>query len=274
MSDSSKAAVARLSRKRLKDQIDRLTDHPSGLVDLGYALVGPGSPADEQVCDACQASLPEYIEAELNGEPVRRQFPDVARHLDLCPRCGETYVDLLELALATEAATLPILAEKPAFDLSFLPSLKPAEQLRQFTESLTEQILSRWHPEALADLPTAISAFFRKLDQLGPRFQLHPQPASVLGFGTRLPPALESVAAAHAATTAIAQALSQEKLADELSASRPSQELQKQARSAARGVGMRSRDAKRWAEVYTAEIQAQDVEFLALAQKLREEKTD
>ncbi len=68
-------------------------------------------------CDACQAGLPEFIEAELNNRPG----PDyhlIRYHLDLCPACAATYLDLLEIALLVEKGPLP--RRSLALDLSFL----------------------------------------------------------------------------------------------------------------------------------------------------------
>ena len=80
MPDNPKAAGDGSPLEGLQDHVKRLADHPSGVVDLAYALTEPLSLNDEQACVACQQSLPEYVEAELNGQPVRRLFPIMARH--------------------------------------------------------------------------------------------------------------------------------------------------------------------------------------------------
>ncbi len=253
---------------RLQGQIEHLPDHPSGLVELGHALAGQLGADKEEGCAACQEALPDYIEAELSGQPARRLHPDLARHLDLCPDCEEVYVDLLEIALEAEAEPLPVPVPLSAPDFSFLPSLTPAERMRQVVEPLVEEMLRRLDPGSVADLPAASRAFFQRLDELGTGAQIQPGLAHALAFGPDLPPALRSLAAAYTATVEIVRALPIEKLETELSSSRPSPVLRKHAYSAMRELGMGRREAKRWAEMYAAQAQDQAADFLDLARHI------
>ena len=95
------------------------------LEDQGHALASPvlfahailGTAAPLSTCQACRETLPEQIEAELNGRPGPA-FRAVRRHLDLCPDCTAVYLDLLEIALLVEEGPLPRLSL--VVDLSFL----------------------------------------------------------------------------------------------------------------------------------------------------------
>lgn len=90
---------------KLQTQAARLIQagYNAGWLSLACAVV-EGSLAHD--CEACQASLPDYIEAELNR--TTNVPSTVRRHLDCCPTCTATYLDLLEIALLTEENRLPV----------------------------------------------------------------------------------------------------------------------------------------------------------------------
>jgi len=152
------------------------------------------------------------------------------------------------------------------FDLSFLPPLSLTEQMRRVVEALAEGLVHRLTPEVLPDLPATNRAFFHRLSELGTDFQLRPRPEFALAFGPDLPPALQTVAAVYIATDRALRALSVEELSAELSGARPPRALQKQARSAARAMGLRRKEARRWADQYVALAQKHAADLLAMAQ--------
>lgn len=268
MPESPKAAKNRSPLQHLQLQVDRLPVRPSGLLELGHALAGQSDPVTERECNPYQRALPDYVEAEVNGQPVRRLFPDMARHLELCPNCGQVYVDLLGLALEAEAKPLPIPSSAPMLDLSFLPSLTPAERICQVIEPLAKEILRRLDPKLLADLPAAGRALCQRLGELGIGLQIRPGSAPALGFGAELPPAFQSLVAVCVATVQVIQTLSTEELETELASARPSDVLRKHAHSAAREVGMGRREANRWAELYVAQAQTHAAALVALARQM------
>jgi hypothetical protein len=55
-------------------------------------LLGPGEP--EVLCDECFDRLDEYVELELQGEPVDDRLPGLRAHLEGCPACREDYESL------------------------------------------------------------------------------------------------------------------------------------------------------------------------------------
>ena len=261
--------------EQLQAQLDRLPARPSGLLELGHALASEPGPGEEQHCAACQEALPDYVEAELNGQPTRRLFPNVARHLDACLACGEAYVGLLEVALQAEAEPLAVPTSTPDLDLSFLPSLTPTAILHQFVEMLTEELVRSLNPEALGDLPALSRGFFHKLDELGANLHLQPASTLALGFGADLSPALRSLVAAYNATETILHTLSIEELAEELGGPRRPRTVERQARSSVRATGLGRGESKKWAEQYVVLAQAHAMEFLTLARQIAEnERSD
>lgn len=110
--------------RRLADQVKHL-EHKyfdAAAIHFAHAVLNTGYTLLD--CDACQAALPEQIEAELNNRPG----PDYRRnrrHLDLCPVCSKVYLDLVEVALlAEEGLQPPGLRDRAVpVDLSFLEPL-------------------------------------------------------------------------------------------------------------------------------------------------------
>jgi predicted anti-sigma-YlaC factor YlaD len=58
-------------------------------------LLGPSGP--ELLCDECFATLDEYVELELGGEPADERIPGMRSHLEGCPACREEYDSLRAL---------------------------------------------------------------------------------------------------------------------------------------------------------------------------------
>ncbi len=87
-----------------------------------------GMPDHYLSCDACQAWLPGYVDAEVGGLAGDLRYAPVRHHLLLCPSCEEAYLELLELALAEEEGRLPQPARYPDPDLSFLPEEEHADE--------------------------------------------------------------------------------------------------------------------------------------------------
>jgi hypothetical protein len=259
----------------LRSRLERLADHSSGLLDLGSALVEQAERREEQDCVALQDDLPDYVESELNGQPARRLYPEIARHLDLCPDCAEIYLALVEMALETEEAPLPLPGEAPALDLSFLPTTTVAEQVRELVESMTRELLRRLEPESVPNLPAAGQVFFQRIAESHVEYHVKRGPALALAFGPDLPPALQSTAAVYTATLDLIHQFSADELDKELSSARPSAVLQRRARAAARGMGMTRSEASRWAELYVAQARTQAHALMDLARQVaKEERSD
>ncbi len=253
---------------RLQHQIHRASNsqtnapHTNGLIDLAHALVGP-SPTAQLDCQTYQETLPDYIEAELNGQPVRRMFPALTRHLDTCPICGSMHVDLLEIARASETSPAPEIVQD--LDLTFLPSPSLTDQARQVVIALTQGILSQLNASLLSDLPDAANTLFKRIDGLTElhRFQMAPDFAQ--SFGAGLPPALQAIAATYTATERIIHTLTADQLEAELSGHGVPRTVEKLAHASARSAGMGGKKARQWAEQYATMAQAHAADLMALA---------
>jgi hypothetical protein len=96
------------------DEVDQ-TDKHNQAHRLAQALLAP---VDEADCMACLDALEEYITDQLAGADYASRWPAVARHLDSCVACAESYALLYETRLASHC--LPQPARIPVADLSFL----------------------------------------------------------------------------------------------------------------------------------------------------------
>ena len=56
---------------------------------------------DEELdCEQFFELVPQYVDAEIDGEEVNQRFPKVKRHLERCPECYDLYLGLRDAALA------------------------------------------------------------------------------------------------------------------------------------------------------------------------------
>lgn len=81
-------------------------------------------PDNQVACQECLATLPSYIEAELGGIADRVEYRFVKRHILMCAQCGETYLDLLHLAIFEQSGQLLNPDRFPRPDLSFLSGVR------------------------------------------------------------------------------------------------------------------------------------------------------
>lgn len=121
---------------------------PAALERLGNALWNPDEDAFSH--EQCRNSLPQYIFAEVMGEPVALRFPLVKQHLDHCDECGEEYAELLDTAWAEQRGTLMKPQSIPRPDLSFLPARESAfeERVLEWARNIVGHLL----PTGLAEL--------------------------------------------------------------------------------------------------------------------------
>ena len=116
----------------LDTALDHIRDCPDCRRRIGYLVrAAKMNDADRMDCQACQARLPEYVEALGQGVNNSATSRAVALHLAVCPYCLAVYADLADMA---RLATGRIGAEPPVYpqpDLSFLPGpvTRPARRL-------------------------------------------------------------------------------------------------------------------------------------------------
>lgn len=79
---------------------------------------------DRLTCQECQVLLPDYLQAERDGQAGGARWRPVVLHLEVCPHCSEEYAtlsELLELAHGERGEEPP---DYPVPDLSFLRQKK------------------------------------------------------------------------------------------------------------------------------------------------------
>lgn len=108
--------------------------------------------SDGPACDAVLGQLDEYVAAQLNGRDLFPLFPHIATHLDGCLTCAAAYGRLYRLALADQNDTLPVLANPPQPDLSFLSPTPAAASLVDRLRTAVEKLDNGWRLRLSADL--------------------------------------------------------------------------------------------------------------------------
>jgi hypothetical protein len=194
----------------------------------------------------------------MGGLAAGQLYPQVKRHLDLCPDCEAVYLEMLELAVAEEAGELPAPDEFPAPDLAFLGPLS----LPEYVRSLAEELVAAMAPHLMADLQAISDVFFERITRLGREFTLGPRLAPAMGFGAgEVPEALKLLAATYAATSTLTEALSPQEIEIGARTGRLWETLRHQGEKAARDLGLGSREARAFAEKY-AELASRDAQAL------------
>jgi hypothetical protein len=79
---------------------------------------------DRLTCQECEALLPEYLQAEMEGQAGETQWHPVTLHLETCPHCAEVYAALLDL---TRLADGKAGAEPPGYPVPEFPFLHSRE---------------------------------------------------------------------------------------------------------------------------------------------------
>ena len=88
---------------------------------------------DQDACERCLDGLEDYVDAQLAGRDYTGLLPDVARHLDACVACAQSYALLYEGRLVELHGS--VAPPAPAPDLSFLSPPPAAAGL--FAEALS-----------------------------------------------------------------------------------------------------------------------------------------
>jgi hypothetical protein len=232
-----------------------------------------GAPHDDLACEECQAWLPTYVDAEMGGLPVGTEYPEVKRHLDLCPICMAEYLELLGLAMEAEAGMLPTPLEFGQPDLSFLPMPVPIPALAEplptlslpdYVRSLARQILATIAPSRLDDLSDIADLFFEYVDAQRARFALDAGFASTLshlGGASEGPSALEVLAASYLATDSLAKTLSSEGLEAQKASGELRETVSTHASRAAQALQLDEEQSQAFAEQY-ADLMTDDIASL------------
>jgi anti-sigma factor RsiW len=106
---------------------------------------------DRMNCRDCQEWLPDYLQAEEDGQADQAQWQKVALHLTTCPVCAAAYAELAELAALANKEPDIEPAAYPAPRLDFLRE-QPAQALQPAKVPWRLDQLGRLVIELSADL--------------------------------------------------------------------------------------------------------------------------
>lgn len=234
-------------RARLREHAEKF---PTPLHRLGDAL---WSERDEQISHpACLEQLPDYIDAELAGEPVAKLFPRVKHHLDRCDSCAQEYAELLDAEWAEQRGALAKPAAMPRPDLSFLP--QPKRTLQEIVLERTRALLPTLAPAHLRELEVIADTFFARVQQLG-TFELRSNAAQAMGLGKRdTNPALNLLAASYATTETLTREITRPQFEEWLQRGTLQKELETRANVAARAINLEREFAARFARAYAEQF--------------------
>ena len=73
-----------------------------------------------EACQACQAGLAAFVEAELDGQAAAGLFPIVAKHLETCVTCRQEYIELKSLFTSERQGGFEQPPVPAAFDFGYL----------------------------------------------------------------------------------------------------------------------------------------------------------
>lgn len=127
----------------------------------GYLVRALNTPEEDTLtCRECEELLPEYYQAEIEGQAAGARWRPVARHLATCPHCSAAYAtltDLSALAFGERGASPP---SYPPLDLSFLSekkaespqsmSLWRLDEWGRLLIQLSDELIHAWQPPAFA----------------------------------------------------------------------------------------------------------------------------
>ena len=209
----------------------------------------------------CLATLPAYIETEMEGARIASQFPKVKQHLDTCAECAEEYAQLLEITLAERAGQISAVSI-PIPDLTFLPLT-----LAEFAKQKAAKILAAFAPAQQQDLETIAEVFFERLNSLGGKFILQPQSVQALGLGaTGENQVLAILAVTYAATEAIVDTLTAAQIAS-LDQNQLRARIEEQANTAAKAIQVEPKLAKKITAQYAQQTSADLATLRALIEQ-------
>lgn len=234
-------------RARLREHAEKF---PTPVRRVGDAL---WNERDEELSHAaCLEQLPDYIYAELAGEPVAKIFPRVKHHLDRCNLCAQEYAELLDAEWAEQRGRLTKPAAMPRPNLSFLPESK--RTLQQVVLERTRALLPTLAPAHLRELEVIADTFFARVQQLE-TFELRSNAVQAMGLGKRdTNPALNLLAASYAITQNLTRGITRAQFDEWLQQARLQQELETRANEVARDIGIERELAARFAHAYAEQI--------------------
>ncbi|MDH7486983.1 MAG: hypothetical protein QHJ81_11990 [Anaerolineae bacterium] len=234
--------------RRLREVTERGEQTDSGWRRLAQALTG--QPDDRLTCAACEHALPGYVDDEISGVDVARQYPGIKHHLDLCEACAAIYAHLLQLAGEMEQHPVPLSVSESALDLGFLPRLTLQEKMREYVSALADELTTILAPQDMDILEAIRDTFFARLETLGQAFKLQEAAPAALGFDSEAPEGLRILATTYMATLEVAGTSSAADLEDRMQEAQWATRLRRRVGKIARGTGMARQQARELAQRY------------------------
>lgn len=94
--------------------------------EVDIAGVNTVKAAESELCHTDANELAAYVDAELNGQPVATEFPQLHAALDTCETCRTAYLELKHLLQLEQAGELIEPSRPGKFDFSYLkPAVAP-----------------------------------------------------------------------------------------------------------------------------------------------------
>ncbi len=226
---------------------------PAELLHLARAVVEVNDPNME--CEECQDWLPSYVDNEVGGLPIEGMYLQIKHHLDFCQACEPIYLQMLELALAEEAGELPVLAQSPMPDLSFLPPVsQPISSLQEYVEMLTEILVKTTVPHLLDQFEMIKELIdFEQLKALGKNLNLKASSSSIafgFGGGGEPPETLRLLVTTFTAIQSLTEQFSAAEIETQASTDQLSEILRQQGERAAQQVGLNPQQVHDFAEQF------------------------
>lgn len=97
------------------------------------------APSESLECQACQAAIYAYIDAELNSQDATARFPEVATHLQVCAPCREAYEELKTILSAECQDALANPPATPDFDFDYLEGSSQSPSIWQVVKAAGKQ---------------------------------------------------------------------------------------------------------------------------------------
>jgi hypothetical protein len=130
--------------------------------------------ADALTCQECEELLPEYFQAETEGQVATPRWRPVARHLAMCPYCAAEYATLSDLSALAYGERGAEPRPYPEPNLSFLgpkkakslQSVKPFWRLDERGRLLIQfsaEFVNAWQPPAYGLVGLKAGQSFRTL---------------------------------------------------------------------------------------------------------------
>ncbi len=225
-------------------------DNSARLGRLARLIVSPLE--NVEACNRYRKLLPDYVDAENDGQVAAQLYPQMRQHLETCLECQSYYADQLAIARREVFNDLPQLAKTPHFDLSFLPP-QHSQTFEQKVYEFARGIIQAARPDYLAELEVIqdrLLEILRGLKDQPLLQETRPITAMALGFADQVP-AARWVLATFISLQQIRAMMTREEIERLKSAGELDSVLSLIAQKAAKQAGLGRRDSQKFVSAFT-----------------------